>query len=65
VGGSGSLAAPAAGVVVLRYVEDRSEAETAELLGCSVGTVKSQCHRAMSKLRADTALAVEDKRSRS
>ncbi len=52
-------------VVVLRYVEDRSEAETAELLGCSVGTVKSQCHRAMSKLRADSALASEDEGSRS
>ena len=51
--------------MVLRYVEDRTEAETAELLGCSVGTVKSQCHRALSKLRADSALAIEDKRSRS
>jgi RNA polymerase sigma-70 factor (sigma-E family) len=38
-------------VVVLRFYEDRSEAQTAELLGCSVGTVKSQAHRAISKLR--------------
>lgn len=52
-------------VVVLRYVEDRTEVETAALLGCSVGTVKSQSHRALSKLRADSALAIEDKRSRS
>ena len=52
-------------VVVLRYVEDRTEAETAQLLGCSVGTVKSQCHRALSKLRLDEALATEDGRSRS
>src|SRR5699024_4476747 len=29
-------------VVVLRYFEDLSEAQTAQLLGCSVGTVKSQ-----------------------
>ena len=38
-------------VVVLRYFEDRSEAQTAELLGCSVGTVKTQSSRAMSRLR--------------
>jgi DNA-directed RNA polymerase specialized sigma24 family protein len=52
-------------VVVLRYVEDHTEAETARLLGCSVGTVKSQCHRALSKLRVDSALVTEDGRSRS
>jgi RNA polymerase sigma-70 factor (sigma-E family) len=38
-------------VVVLRYFEDRSEAQTAELLGCSVGTVKTQSSRAMGRLR--------------
>jgi RNA polymerase sigma-70 factor (sigma-E family) len=48
-------------VVVLRYVEDRSEAETADLLGCSVGTVKSQCHVALGKLRGDSALVIEEK----
>lgn len=37
--------------VVLRYYEDLSEAETAALLGCSVGTVKSQTSRALSRLR--------------
>ncbi|MGH3655870.1 MAG: SigE family RNA polymerase sigma factor [Micromonosporaceae bacterium] len=39
-------------VVVLRFYEDQSESETAELLGCSVGTVKSQAHAALKKLRA-------------
>jgi RNA polymerase sigma-70 factor (sigma-E family) len=37
--------------LVLRYYEDLSEAETAELMGCSVGTVKSQVSVALKKLR--------------
>jgi RNA polymerase sigma-70 factor (sigma-E family) len=37
--------------VVLRYYEDLSEAETAAVLGCSVGTVKSQHHKALQALR--------------
>ena len=37
--------------LVLRYYEGRSEAETAESLGCSVGTVKSQVAAALGKLR--------------
>jgi len=44
-------------VVVLRYFEDLTEVQTAELLGCSVGTVKSQCSKALAKLRIDPALA--------
>ena len=43
-------------VVVLRYVEDLTEAQTAALLDCSVGTVKSQASRALAKLRVDPAL---------
>src|SRR5262245_22417291 len=37
--------------LVLRYYEDLSEAETAELMGCTVGTVKSQVSAALTKLR--------------
>ena len=39
-------------VVVLRYCEDRSEEETAQILDCAVGTVKSQASKALAKLRA-------------
>jgi DNA-directed RNA polymerase specialized sigma24 family protein len=38
-------------MVVMRYYFDRSEAEVAQTLGCSVGTVKSTCSRALGRLR--------------
>ncbi|HTZ93931.1 MAG TPA: SigE family RNA polymerase sigma factor [Streptosporangiaceae bacterium] len=38
-------------VLVLRYFDDLTEADTARMLGCSVGTVKSQHARAMARLR--------------
>ncbi|MBT0767887.1 SigE family RNA polymerase sigma factor [Kineosporia sp. J2-2] len=48
-------------VVVLRYLEDRSEAETAQLLGRSAGTVKSAASRGVAKLR--TAMTITDPQS--
>lgn len=38
-------------VIVLRYYEQLSEAEIADTLGCSRGTVKSTAHRALHHLR--------------
>jgi RNA polymerase sigma-70 factor (sigma-E family) len=43
-------------VVVLRYLEDRSESEVAALLGTRVGTVRSHAARALRKLRAEPAV---------
>ncbi len=37
--------------VVLRYFDDLSVADTADVLGCSQGTVKSQTSRALTSLR--------------
>ncbi|BCB89965.1 DNA-directed RNA polymerase sigma-70 factor [Phytohabitans suffuscus] len=38
-------------VLVARFYEDLSEEDTAALLGCSPGTVRSQLHRALARLR--------------
>ena len=46
-----TLPPKARAVLVLRYYEQLSEAETADALGISVGTVKSQCSRAIAALR--------------
>jgi RNA polymerase sigma-70 factor (sigma-E family) len=46
-------------VVVLRYFDDLTEAETARVLECSVGTVKSQTAKALAKLRLDPAIALQ------
>ncbi len=65
-----TLPPKARAVVILRYWEDLSVDQVAAVLGCSVGTVKSQSARALDKLRsllgearpadagADSALAV-------
>ncbi|WP_354644660.1 SigE family RNA polymerase sigma factor [Kitasatospora camelliae] len=42
--------------VVLRYWEDLSETQAAALMGCSVGTVKSQASKGLAKLRNAAAL---------
>ena len=42
-------------VLVLRYFEDLSEADVADALGCSVGSVKSQASRGLDRLRGHLA----------
>jgi RNA polymerase sigma factor (sigma-70 family) len=46
-----ALPAQQRAVVVLRYWEQLTQAETAELLGCSEGAVKSAASRGLARLR--------------
>lgn len=48
-------------VLVLRYFDDLSERETAAVLGCSEGTVKSRASRALTKLRESGLISPEDR----
>ncbi|ACU69613.1 RNA polymerase, sigma-24 subunit, ECF subfamily [Catenulispora acidiphila DSM 44928] len=48
-------------VLVLRYYDDLTEAQIAEALGISVGTVKSQAARALAKLREAMAAHEEER----
>jgi DNA-directed RNA polymerase specialized sigma24 family protein len=45
--------------VVLRYYEDLSELQTAQLMGCSESTVNTQAARGLARLRS--VLAVPDR----
>jgi RNA polymerase sigma-70 factor (sigma-E family) len=52
----GRLAPRQRAAVVLRYYEDLPDAEIAEILGCAVGTVRSQISRALETLRRTISL---------
>lgn len=59
----GALAALPPGMraaVVLRYYEDLSVEQTAQVLGCSTGTVKSQTSRGLDHLRATLGPVIDD-----
>ena len=47
----GALTPQQRATVVLRYFEDRGERDTADILGCSVATVRSEAHDALAALR--------------
>ncbi|MDO9398027.1 MAG: SigE family RNA polymerase sigma factor, partial [Herbiconiux sp.] len=46
-------------VVVLRYFEDLTEAQTADVLGISIGTVKSRASRALTALATNPSLSFD------
>ncbi|HEY3629335.1 MAG TPA: SigE family RNA polymerase sigma factor [Jatrophihabitantaceae bacterium] len=47
-------------IVVLRYLQDLSEADTADVLGISVGAVKSGASRGLARLRAGTSITSQE-----
>ena len=47
---------------MLRYFEDLAEADIAEVLDCSVGTVKSQLSKARAKLEKELQVTLEERR---
>jgi RNA polymerase sigma-70 factor (sigma-E family) len=53
----GSLTDRQRAVLVLRVFDDLTEAQTAQVLGCAVGTVKSTMSQALARLRADRHVA--------
>ena len=53
----GSLTDRQRAVLVLRVFDDLTEAQTAQVLGCAIGTVKSTMSQALARLRADRRLA--------
>lgn len=59
------LSAKERAIVVLRYYHDLSEADVAATVGCSVGTVKSTCSRALARLRSRAEAALHTSRSHS
>jgi RNA polymerase sigma factor (sigma-70 family) len=48
--------------VALRYFEDLTEREIADLLDCSIGTIKSQLSKARTKLEKTLRLSLGDER---
>jgi RNA polymerase sigma-70 factor (sigma-E family) len=56
-GALGSLTSRQRAVLVLRVFDDLTEAQTAQVLGCAVGTVKSTMSQALARLRVDRRLA--------
>jgi RNA polymerase sigma-70 factor (sigma-E family) len=53
------LAWPQRAVLVLRFFDDLSEADTAAVMGCSMGTVKSRTSRGLAALRSAGILNLE------
>jgi RNA polymerase sigma-70 factor (sigma-E family) len=60
LGWLGALPPRQRSVIVLRYLSDLSIEETARVLGCSTGTVKSQTAKAMDKLRLNERRGDDD-----